>query len=386
MTDAGLRMLRTMTALRHLSAPTFLVAALAFFVTVDHTKGAASGTIALQSTPISKAGSQTPASGTATSTPQPAIRPPNVSATAKSSVAPAPGSSTQPVSPAITATNSPPPTTQPPGISPATQSAVQVGTTASTSANPTDKQRYNAYMASAKAFANAHEKTKAIEWYEKAVLVAPDDHAREWAGEELNQVSSWQDNDWVSPSLKQIQVAWFWLCMIVLSLCLLGCLRRLYRWIRKLRAGEHYYVLISPASNEFSSYFRDLVRLAHHDFEEQIEFARRIGKSSAKTVVPTFRSTSLIAGYSFSLPAEVSSKWWSPYATQIVNLIDPPQYTVDLGVMRLDKIYGLSVRLCSQHNVVDHWHESCADADVPKTSAELAYRVVVRIIDHSSMR
>ena len=263
---------------------------------------------------------------------------------------------------------------------------MRLGTTASTSANPTYKQKYNAYMASAKAFANVHEKTKAIEWYEKAVLVAPDDRARERANDELNQVISWQDNDWFSPSLKQIQVAWFWLCMIVVSLCLLGCIRRLYRWIQQSRAGKQYYVLINPASNEFSNYFRDLVRLAHHDFEEQIELARRIGKSSAETVVPTFRLTSLIAGYSFSLPAEVSSKWWSPYATQIVNLIDPPEYTVDLGVMRLDKMYGLSVRLRSQHKVLDHWHESCADADVPKTSAEMAYRVVARIIDHSFRR
>jgi hypothetical protein len=384
MRDVGAWVLGAASSLCQRTVPMILMTAIAFFVTNDRTKGAPLETIVSQTTPIPKTGTQAPISATATGTSQPAKRPSSLSVSANSTVAPAPGSPTPSVSPVVTPTRSPPQITQPPGISPATQSAAQTAVSAQASTNPTDQQKYDAYIASAKAFANAHERSKAIEWYEKAVLVAPDDRARKQVANELTQVSSWEDSDWISPPLKQVQGVWLWALLVVLFLCLLGVFRRVYRWIQQRRVRKHYDVVISPAASEFSGYFRELIRLAHHEFEEQIELARRIETSSANTVVPTFRSIKLIASYSFDLPTEVAKQWWLSYATRIVNLIDPPEYTVDLGVMRLDKVYGLSVRLCSRHKVIEHWHEYCADANVPMTSAELAYRIVARIIDHSS--
>jgi len=168
-----------------------------------------------------------------------------------------------------------------------------------------------------------------------------------------------------------------------------GVTRLIVRKLVKL-CRKTQYVVISPGLGEFTGYFRELLQMAHHEQKEMVRLASQIDKMSANTVVPTFHSASLIADYSISLPtglpAEVSSGWWLPYANWIVNTISPPDYSVELGVMSLDKMYGLSVRLRDRRAVLGHWHESCTHADVPRTTAELAFRVVASIVDHSSRR
>jgi hypothetical protein len=385
MGDVGPWWLTRITAFLHRSGSTLLVAVIACFVSIGCVKDAASGTTAIQSGQTSKAGPQGLKTGTVTPTSQPTMPPlvPNAPTPTKSTVASAPDPPKQPASPASTAAD-PPPTMQP--VPSTANPSATLPVTAVSSTNLPDKQKFEAYMGSAKAFSDAHDKSKAIDSYEKAILVAPDDQARKRAVIERDELSSWQDNDWVSSFIKQFQGAWLWVLAILFALTLLGLFRRLYRLVRNLETKKQYCVEISPASDEFTGYFRDLVRLAHHDLEEQIELASRINQMHERTVVPTFRSTSLIASFSFSLPAEVSGKWWSSLATSIVKLFDPPDYTVELVVMRLDKMYAMSVRLCGRREVLGHWHESCADANVPKGAADLAYRVVATIVDPSSRR
>lgn len=235
-------------------------------------------------------------------------------------------------------------------------------------------------MASARAFVDANEKAKAIESYEKAILAAPDYAARDAATRELNSISAWCDSPWFTPFLRVIQSIWAWIGLIFSYLLL----RRFLRWLLNLLPRKkRYRVIVTPSNGgEFASYFRELVRRAHHSFEEQLAIARRINAWNANAIRETFQSTSLLAALPFSLPTVLASKWWSPFVSWIVNMIDAPDYTVDLGILRTENQFGLSVRLCSRGGVIRHWHTSCADNALPDTLGNLAYQVVANIKHH----
>jgi hypothetical protein len=221
-----------------------------------------------------------------------------------------------------------------------------------------DWVKFDAHMAVAKALADAHDKPKAIAAYEKALLVAPDEGARQNALHELQALNEWTDNEWVSPGVKQLQAAGPVLLIVVFVFFMLFVLtlpHRLRRRLPCLFSTSEHRVLIGPPGNEIANYFRELVRHAHHSLEGQLAVARRIQLRSSRTVAPSFRSTALTADLALDLPADIAGKWWSPFAAWIASLTTAPDYRVELGTMHTDGTCGLSVCLSSRQGV-SHCH------------------------------
>ncbi|MCK4500141.1 hypothetical protein KAU11_06560 [Candidatus Babeliales bacterium] len=283
------------------------------------------------------------------------------------------------------------PVSQPHGAAPSHKPVPQTRSTYQLKDELADKLIYKAHIASAKAYANVEEKPKAIESYEKAILAAPNEKCREAAIEELNSFSAKQRSKWFADLFtllrKRILSIVVWVVLILLILPLLISMLLLRRFVRRicglLRRKKLYRVAIAPTSrNELATYFRDLIRCAHDSFEEQLALVRQIGSWNSSTIVPTFQSKSLLAALPYSLPNVLASKWWAPLAEPTVRRIDPPDYTVDLGVLYTENRCGLTVRLCSRGQVISHWHTSCANDEVPENLQDQAYQVVANIMQH----
>jgi hypothetical protein len=163
-------------------------------------------------------------------------------------------------------------------------------------------------------------------------------------------------------------------------------IRLVPRWFRSLSQDKRYRVIIGPAGSEFANFFRDLIQYADRSIEEQNEIGRRISQLSSASVAPAMQLGALIAESPLSLPAELEGKWWSPFATPILNKLDPPDYELAIGIMRTDKTCGLSVRLLSRERVLNHWQTSCEDKQLPAVSADLAFQVVTVIRRHRAER
>ncbi len=278
----------------------------------------------------------------------------------------------------------------------ASQPVGQPGTTPSpkpTSAptpspTPSGRLKYDAHIAAGKAFIEADDKVKAIESFEKALLAAPDQATRDAATLQLQSIATWSDDEWLGPPIGQLQALWPWIVLIatlVLLVISFLLLRRAWRALSK-RFYPRYRIVIGPSDCDVASYFRDLIRHAHHAADLQISLASRIGAHSTATVAPAFRSTALLAELPLTLPAEVNSKWWAPLVGPITLWLDPPDFAVELNIMRTDDACGLSARLLERGRIVNHWHKSCAPKDLPDTVADFAFLVVSSISRHHSVR
>jgi len=276
------------------------------------------------------------------------------------------------------------PVSQPHGAAPSTKTAAQTGLTTPSKDASSDELTYKAHLASARAFVKAKEKAKAIESYEKAILAAPNGKCREAVIEELNSFSTrlWWKSFADSFTLILQKILPFLFLFVIVPLYLL--LRRAFRWFwGLLRRKKLYRVVVVPTSgSEFATYFCDLIRYAHDSFEEQHALVRQIGLLNSTTITPTFQSAKLLAALPYSLPNVLASKWWAQLVKPLVNIVDPPNYIVHVGVSNAEKQYGLTVRLCRKGRFLGHWHESCANVDIHGIFRDLAYKLVENINRH----
>lgn len=244
------------------------------------------------------------------------------------------------------------------------------------------KLKYDAHMASAQAYVDANDKAKAIDAYEKAILAAPDEDSRKEAQQKLKSIASWADSDWLSPAIKLLQAVWMFLVLLLVLLLVYVCRKLVQSCCDRIRKQNR--VLIGPAGSKYAGYFHNLIRLTNHALEEQRRLALRLQGVNAGTVAASFRSNTLLAGMPPVFPAELAGKWWSVFVQWLMNAVDAMsyRYRVELGMMRSGSQCGVSVRLCCGETVLNHWHISCEDKELPKRSAELAYKVVVEIQGH----
>jgi len=274
------------------------------------------------------------------------------------------------------------------GAAPSPKPAAQTGLTTPSKDASSDELTYKAHLASARAFVKAKEKAKAIESYEKAILTAPNERCREAVIEELSSFSArllWRSfADSFMLFLQKILPFLFLFLIVPLYLLL----RRAYRWFKGLlRRKKLYRIVVVPTSgSEFASYFCNLIQSAHDSFEEQYALVRQIGLLNSMTVTPTFQSAKLLAALPYSLPNVLASKWWAQLAKPLVNIIDPPNYILYLGVSNAEKQYGLIIRLCRKGRFLAHWHESCTNVDIHSIFCDLAYKVVEIINQHERKR
>jgi len=276
------------------------------------------------------------------------------------------------------------PVSPPYGAAPSPKPAAQTGLTTPSKDASSDELTYKAHLVSARAFVKAKEEAKAIESYEKAILAAPNKKSREAVIEELNSFSAKHWWGWFLDSFKLfLQAIKSFFIWIIIGLLLL-CLRRLWRMFKGKCLGRKLHsVLIVPTSgSEFSTYFCDLIRYAHDSFEEQRTLVTQIGNWSSATSAPTFQSAKLLAESHYNLSNVLPSKWWAPLVNPVFNKIDPPNYIVHLGVSNAENRYGLTIRLCSRGQFLNHWHQSCANVDVHRILEDLAYQIVANINQH----
>jgi hypothetical protein len=269
----------------------------------------------------------------------------------------------------------------------ATKAAPVGGTAAASQADAPDQLKYDAHMASAKAYADANAKTQAIDAYEKAMLAAPDPAARAAARAGVSSITGWMDNDWLGPAIKVVQSVWLW--VIVFFLLLIGR-ELLRRGLSLPGARRSRRIRINYSGDgDFASYFRELVRLEMRSIEELLALVRQIKARSSGTVYPSFESVQLALGLRFiaelrlSLPKAIAEKWWSPVVTSIVDIFDAPDYTIDICAAHAGGTYGVSSRIHYRKIVLAHWHRSCAEDELPDTAQDVAFAAVCIIREHA---
>ncbi len=270
----------------------------------------------------------------------------------------------------------------------ATKAVPAGGAAAASRADAPDHLKYDAHMASAKAYADANAKTQAIDAYEKAMLAAPDPAARAAARAGANSITGWMDSDWLGPAVKVVQSVWLWIIVFFLLLIIREFLRR--GWGLPGKRRPRRIRINYSGDGDFASYFRELVRLEMRSIEGLLALVGRIKVRSSGTVYPSFESEQLsrglllIAELRFSLPKAIADQWWSPVVTSLVDIVDAPDYTIDICAAHSGGTFGVSSRIDYRKSVLAHWHRSCAENDLPDTARDVAFAAVGIIRQHAS--